>query len=94
MYQVHDHPDKEQCLIEGPGKSSAIPGEQEGGGPLPHAINRLLREVRRTEEEGLLTQVVVRSMAKAVYTTENIGHSRALIPVLHPLHLPIRRYPT
>ena len=94
VYRVHDHPDKERiaqlrALAKSFGHSLVSKKEED----LPHAINRLLREVRGTEEEGLLTQVVVRSMAKAVYTTENIGHYGLSFPYYTHFTSPIRRYP-
>jgi ribonuclease R len=52
-----------------------------------------LKEVRGKEEENIIKQVAIRSMSKAVYSTENIGHYG--LGFEHYTHFtsPIRRYP-
>ncbi len=60
---------------------------------LPHAINQLLKDVQGKEEENIIKQVAIRSMSKAIYSTENIGHYG--LGFEHYTHFtsPIRRYP-
>ena len=60
---------------------------------LPHAINRLLQEIKGKEEENIIKQITIRSMAKAIYSTDNIGHYG--VGFEHYTHFtsPIRRYP-
>ena len=60
---------------------------------LPHAINRLLQEIKGKEEENIIKQITIRSMAKAIYSTDNIGHYG--LGFEHYTHFtsPIRRYP-
>ena len=56
-------------------------------------LNKLLRDVRGTNEEDMITNLVVRTMQKADYRTKNIGHYG--LGFKHYAHFtsPIRRYP-
>ena len=38
------------------------------------SLNKLLKNVKGKGEENMLSMLAIRSMAKAVYTTDNIGH--------------------
>ena len=38
------------------------------------SLNRLLKDVKGRGEENMLAMLAIRSMAKAVYTTDNVGH--------------------
>lgn len=94
VYRVHDLPDPEKveqlrALAKSFGHSLTVSKDED----LPHAINRLLHDVRGKEEENIIKQVAIRSMAKAVYSTENIGHYG--LGFEHYTHFtsPIRRYP-
>ena len=42
--------------------------------PLPKAMNRLLTSVAGKKEQNIIENLALRSMAKAVYSTDNIGH--------------------
>lgn len=56
-------------------------------------LNAFLETVQGKPEQNILEQLAIRSMAKAIYTTENIGHSG--LGFTHYTHFtsPIRRYP-
>lgn len=56
-------------------------------------INKLLKEVEGTPEENLIKTATIRSMAKAVYTTKNIGHFGLAFKFYTHFTSPIRRYP-
>jgi ribonuclease R len=53
----------------------------------------LLRDVQGKDEEKLIKQVAIRSMAKAIYSTENIGHYGLAFEHYTHFTSPIRRYP-
>ncbi len=94
VYRVHDLPDPEKVAqLRALAKSFGHELETSDAEGLPHAINKLLRAVAGTEEENILKQVAIRSMSKAIYTTENIGHYG--LGFEHYTHFtsPIRRYP-
>jgi ribonuclease R len=56
------------------------------------SLNKLFKEVEGKPEEGLVKTAGLRSMAKAVYTTLNIGHFGLALPAYTNFTSPIRRY--
>lgn len=60
---------------------------------IAHSLNRMLHEVRGKKEQNVIEQLAVRTMAKAVYTTENIGHYGLAFDYYTHFTSPIRRYP-
>jgi len=56
-------------------------------------INKLLKEIEGTPEENLIKTATIRSMAKAIYTTKNIGHFGLAFKFYTHFTSPIRRYP-
>jgi ribonuclease R/exosome complex exonuclease DIS3/RRP44 len=56
-------------------------------------MNRLLTEVNGTKEQNLIDTLAIRSMSKAVYTTNNIGHYGLAFDYYTHFTSPIRRYP-
>jgi len=94
VYRIHDKPDPEKIsnfahfitrfgykLIEDDRTS------------LPKAMNKLLHSVAGKKEQNIIETLALRSMAKAVYSTDNIGHYG--LSFKHYTHFtsPIRRYP-
>ncbi|MFO7923711.1 MAG: ribonuclease R [Bacteroidales bacterium] len=57
------------------------------------SLNRLLEQVRGKTEQNLIETLAVRSMAKAVYSTKNIGHYGLGFDYYSHFTSPIRRYP-
>jgi ribonuclease R len=94
VYRVHDLPDPDKveqlrALAKSFGHTLVTKKDED----LPHAINRLLQDVRGREEENIIKQVAIRSMAKAIYSTENIGHYGLAFEHYTHFTSPIRRYP-
>lgn len=95
VYRVHDMPD--------PGKLSDLAAlsrtfgykVKSQGTPreVNRSINRLLADVKGKGEENLLSTLALRSMAKAIYTTVNIGHYGLGFDYYTHFTSPIRRYP-
>lgn len=56
-------------------------------------INKLLKEIVGSPEENLIKTATIRSMAKAVYSTRNIGHFGLAFKYYSHFTSPIRRYP-
>jgi len=56
-------------------------------------INKLLRQIKGKPEENLIKVATIRSMAKAIYTTKNIGHYGLAFKYYTHFTSPIRRYP-
>ena len=60
---------------------------------ISSAINALLDQVQGKKEQNLIETLAVRSMAKAVYSTDNIGHYGLAFDYYTHFTSPIRRYP-
>jgi len=93
-YRVHDTPDKEKLLpfIEF-AKKYGHTFDVESPQAIARSFNQMLVDVKGKPEQHVLEQLGIRTMAKAVYTTENIGHYG--LGFEHYCHFtsPIRRYP-
>jgi len=57
------------------------------------SLNSLLEKMKEKNEYELLTKLSIRVMARAVYSTENIGHYGLAFPFYTHFTSPIRRYP-
>jgi len=60
---------------------------------ITKTLNQLLLDVRGTSEEDMISNLVVRTMQKATYTTKNIGHYGLGFEHYSHFTSPIRRYP-
>lgn len=92
VYRIHDLPDQEK-IVEfsrfvktlgytfDPNASSKSIGFQ-----------NLLNQIRGKEEEALINELAIRSMAKAVYSPQNIGHYGLGFKYYSHFTSPIRRY--
>ena len=56
-------------------------------------LNKLFAQIKGSTEENAVSPMAVRSMAKAFYTTDNIGHYGLAFPYYTHFTSPIRRYP-
>ena len=94
VYRIHDKPDPEKIsnfshfitrfgykLIEDDKTS------------LPKAMNKLLHSVAGKKEQNIIETLALRSMAKAIYSTDNIGHYGLSFKYYTHFTSPIRRYP-
>ncbi len=94
VYRVHDEPDSEKLdsfrefILRFGHYFKAAKGRA-----VAKEINKLLAEVKGKSEENVVSLLAIRSMAKAVYTTENIGHYGLAFPYYTHFTSPIRRYP-
>ena len=65
----------------------------EKGNAAAKELNKLLASIKGKAEENVVSTLAIRSMAKAVYTTDNIGHYGLAFPYYTHFTSPIRRYP-
>jgi ribonuclease R len=92
VYRIHNLPDKDKIadftfLVENLGYT--VPK-----GPMePKIFSGLLKELEGAPEKDMITSVLIRSMAKAVYSTKNIGHFGLGFEDYTHFTSPIRRYP-
>ena len=95
VYRVHDipNPDKLEnfsAFIKRFGYKLKTTGKNQ---EVSSAINNLLDQVVGKREQNLIETLAIRSMAKATYTTENIGHYGLAFDYYSHFTSPIRRYP-
>ena len=95
VYRVHDQPAPEK-LSELSAMASRFGHKVPATGnnrQISQGINRLMKDIHERPEENLLSLLAIRSMAKAVYTTKNIGHYGLAFDYYTHFTSPIRRYP-
>lgn len=94
VFRVHDAPNPEKIQELGIFlRALGYELKEEQGRVTAKEINRLLVSVKGTPEEALVETATIRSMAKAVYTTKNIGHFGLAFSHYTHFTSPIRRYP-
>ena len=95
VYRIHDLPDPDKMenfasFIRRFGYKLKTDGSKTD---VSKGINHLLDEVQGKREENLIETVAIRAMAKAVYSTENVGHYGLAFDYYTHFTSPIRRYP-
>ena len=95
VYRVHDEPDPErlgnlQQFIAKFGYKIKTTGTHI---EMAKSMNKLLSDVKGKKEQELIETISIRSMQKACYTTENIGHYGLAFEYYTHFTSPIRRYP-
>jgi ribonuclease R len=94
IYRIHDLPSKEKMadlafFLRSLGYKVSLKD-----GVIPsHEINKLLENLGDKEEKDTIHRAVIRSMAKAIYSTKNIGHYGLAFEFYTHFTSPIRRYP-
>lgn len=95
VYRIHDNPDPDKMLnfaaiasrfgykVKTKGKRS----------DMNNSLNKMLALVKDRPEENMLSILAIRSMAKAVYSTVNVGHYGLAFDYYTHFTSPIRRYP-
>ena len=94
VFRVHDKPDEDKLdqlknVIASFGYSLNLATPE----TTAHSINKLLNDVRNKKEQNLIDTLTIRSMSKAIYTTNNIGHYGLAFDYYSHFTSPIRRYP-
>lgn len=94
LYRIHDLPSKEKMtdlafFLRGLGhkvtlRDGLIPSQE---------LNKLLESLNGKSEKDAVHRAVIRSMAKAIYSTKNIGHYGLAFKYYTNFTSPIRRYP-
>lgn len=95
VYRVHDLPDPEKMntmatFIRRFGYTLRTEGTK---GQISDSFNALLGNIKDKPEENLIETVAIRTMAKAEYSTKNIGHYGLAFDYYTHFTSPIRRYP-
>jgi ribonuclease R len=93
-YRVHDTPDEEKLrpflqFAKKYGHVFDISSPEK----IASSFNQMLLDVKGKPEQHVLEQLGIRTMAKAIYTTDNIGHYGLAFEHYCHFTSPIRRYP-
>ncbi|MEK9177301.1 MAG: VacB/RNase II family 3'-5' exoribonuclease, partial [Patescibacteria group bacterium] len=94
VYRIHDVPNADKLgelavFLSAIGYQLTLSRQ----GASQKDLNRVLAEAKGKPEERLISTATIRSMAKAVYTTKNIGHYGLAFDDYAHFTSPIRRYP-
>jgi ribonuclease R len=94
VYRVHDKPNAEKIarladFVKRFGYSMKTTSDR----AIAMSINSLLKNIKGKSEENMLETIALRSMAKADYSTDNIGHYGLGFKYYGHFTSPIRRYP-
>lgn len=94
IYRIHDEPNEDklinlQTVIAKFGYSINFLSKKD----ISSSLNNLLSEVVGKKEQNLVDTLTIRSMSKAAYSTENIGHYGLAFDYYSHFTSPIRRYP-
>lgn len=95
VFRVHDHPDPEriedlQLFLKRLGYKVTV---DENGVIPSKQLNELVISLEGKPERETIQTAIVRSMAKAIYSTKNIGHYGLAFKYYTHFTSPIRRYP-
>jgi len=94
VYRIHDLPDTDKIeelaiFLRAIGYDFEVTNGEVSG----QEINRLFKQIEGKPEESLIKTATIRSMAKAVYSTKNVGHFGLAFQYYTHFTSPIRRYP-
>ena len=93
-YRIHDLPDEDRLApFTAFAKKFGYHFDMTNGDTIARSFNQMLAKAQGTPQQHVLEQLGIRTMAKAIYSTQNIGHYG--LGFDHYLHFtsPIRRYP-
>ena len=94
IYRIHDQPSEEKIAdLQRFVADNGYEIKEVANKPLSFALNNLLTEAKENREVDFIGPMVIRSMAKAVYSAENIGHYGLSFDYYSHFTSPIRRYP-
>src|SRR5690606_16814654 len=94
IYRCHDEPNDDklaslQVLVSKFGHKLDLKDKKN----ISKSLNKLLENVQGTKEQNLVDTLAIRTMSKAYYSTENIGHYGLAFDHYSHFTSPIRRYP-
>lgn len=94
IYRIHDEPNEDklfnlQALISKFGYKLDLRNKND----ISKSLNQLMEDVNGKKEQNLVDTLAIRTMSKAVYSTDNIGHYGLAFDYYSHFTSPIRRYP-
>ena len=94
VYRVHDEPDPAKVsefnnFVKQFGYRMTLTNRK----TITNSLNAILDEIQGKQEENMIEKLAIRTMSKAIYTTDNIGHYGLAFDYYTHFTSPIRRYP-
>ncbi|SDD73555.1 RNAse R [Pricia antarctica] len=94
IYRIHDDPDPDKLMaLNGIISRFGHKLDFKDKKSISSSLNQLLSDVKGKKEQNLVDTLTIRSMSKAIYTTDNIGHYGLSFDYYTHFTSPIRRYP-
>jgi len=94
VYRIHDKPSEERTMeLQNFLKTMGYEVSISGGVIPPKELQNIINQAETDDARDTIQSSIVRSMAKAVYSTENIGHYGLAFEYYTHFTSPIRRYP-
>lgn len=94
VYRIHDEPNEDKLIaMQTVIAKFGYKIDFRTKGDIAKSINALMEEVNGKKEQNLIDTLAIRSMSKAKYSTDNIGHYGLAFDYYSHFTSPIRRYP-
>lgn len=94
VYRIHDEPSADKLAdFSAFAKQLGYKLQINSGKEVAKSLNRLVEEIRGRAEQNVLETLAIRTMAKAEYSVDNIGHYGLAFDFYTHFTSPIRRYP-
>ncbi|CAM4149447.1 ribonuclease R [Zobellia roscoffensis] len=94
IYRIHDDPNEDKLIaLNGIISRFGHKLDFKDKKSISASLNQLLSDVKGKKEQNLVDTLTIRSMSKAIYTTDNIGHYGLSFDYYSHFTSPIRRYP-
>ena len=94
IYRIHDEPNEDKLMaLQNVISKFGYSINFKSKGDISMSLNILLNDVQGKKEQNLIDTLAIRSMSKAKYSTDNIGHYGLAFDYYSHFTSPIRRYP-
>ena len=94
IYRIHDEPNEDKLIaMQNVIAKFGYKIDFRNKGDISKSLNALMEEVSGKKEQNLIDTLAIRSMSKAKYSTDNIGHYGLAFDYYSHFTSPIRRYP-
>ncbi|MGH2665282.1 ribonuclease R [Flavobacterium sp.] len=94
VYRIHDEPNEDKLIaMQTVISKFGYKIDFRNKGDISKSLNILLEDVQGKKEQNLIDTLAIRTMSKAAYSTDNIGHYGLAFDYYSHFTSPIRRYP-
>jgi ribonuclease R len=94
IYRIHDEPNEDKLIaMQNVIAKFGYKIDFRNPGDISKSLNQLMADVNGKKEQNLIDTLAIRSMSKAKYSTDNIGHYGLAFDYYSHFTSPIRRYP-